>query len=97
MDHYSPHLKEEVWASAWANNVKFYLAPSNASWLNRIECQFTGLKKFGLDKSEYPGHDEQEPAIRRYLAWRNGRRAIAVEPWRSSLRRNAPSSRRAAA
>jgi len=39
----------------------------------------------------------QQQAIRRYLAWRNGGRAIAVEPWRSSLRRNAPSACRAAA
>ncbi|ASV75055.1 putative transposase [Thermogutta terrifontis] len=97
MDNYSPHLKEEVWAWARANNVKFYLTPSNASWLNRIECQFTGLKKFALDNSDYRSHEEQEQAIRRYLAWRNGRRAIAVEPWRSSLRRNAPSTCRAAA
>ncbi len=97
MDNYSPHLKEEVWAWARANNVKFYLTPSNASWLNRIECQFTGLKKSALDNSDYRSHEEQEQAIRRYLAWRNGRRAIAVEPWRSSLRRNAPSTRRAAA
>jgi transposase len=97
MDNYSPHLKEEVWAWARANNVKFYLTPSNASWLNRIECQFTGLKKFAQDNSDYRSHEEQEQAIRRYLAWRNGRRAIAVEPWRSSLRTNATSTRRAAA
>ena len=97
LDNYSPHLKEKVWASARANNVKFYLTRSNASWLNQIECQFVGLKKFALDNSDYQSHEEQEQAIRRYLAWRNGRRAIAVEPWRSSLRRNTTSACRAAA
>ena len=97
MDNYSPHLKREVWMWAKANAVKFYLTPSNASWLNRIECQFTALKKFALDNSDYQSHEEQEQAIRSYLAWRNGRRAIAVERWRTSPRSNTRCSRRTAA
>jgi transposase len=87
MDNYSPHLKAEVQDWARANRVKFYFTPSNASWLNRIECQFTALRKFALDNSDYRSHQEQEAAIKSYLAWRNGRRKIAIEPWRDSIRR----------
>src|SRR5262249_9801055 len=46
LDNYGPHLKAEVVAWAWANKVRLYFTPTNASWLNRIECQFTQLKEF---------------------------------------------------
>ena len=83
VDNYGPHLKEEVQQWARANNVVFYFTPTNASWLNRIECQLAALKKFALDNSDYRTHEEQEQAIQRYLVWRNGQRQIAVESWRS--------------
>lgn len=86
MDNYSPHLKAEVRDWAKANRVKFYLTPTNASWLNRIEAQFTALKKFALDNSDFRTHEEQQAAIESYLAWRNGRREIALEPWRAAIR-----------
>jgi len=92
MDNYGPHLKTEVQEWAKANRVRFYLTPTNASWLNRIECQFTALRKFALDNSDFRSHEEQQAAIQSYLAWRNGRRKIAIEPWRASIRRNATSS-----
>jgi transposase len=78
---------------SWArqNNVKFYLTPTNASWLNRIECQFTALKKFALENSDYRTHEEQQAAIETYLAWRNGQRSIAIEPWRSRIRQTCAS------
>jgi transposase len=87
MDNYGPHLKSEVQLWANANNIKFYFTPTNASWLNRIECQFTALKKFALENSDFQSHEEQQAAIESYLAWRNGRREIAVEPWRASIRK----------
>ena len=87
LDNLSTHLKSEVIQWAAANRVKFYFTPSNASWLNRIECQFTALKKFTLDNSDYKSHEEMQAAIHSYLAWRNKRRRIAIEPWRASIRR----------
>ena len=86
LDNYGPHLKQEVLAWAKQHNVKFYYTPTNASWLNRIESQFTALKKFALENSDYKSHEEQQDAIESYLAWRNGRREIAIEPWRSQIR-----------
>jgi hypothetical protein len=45
--------------------------PFNASWLNRIEAQFTGLRYFALDATDHATHVEQGRAIRRYIHWRN--------------------------
>jgi hypothetical protein len=45
--------------------------PTNASWLNRIEAQFTALGYFTLEGTDHPSHAEQAGMIRRYIAWRN--------------------------
>jgi hypothetical protein len=45
--------------------------PSNASWLNRIEAQFTALRYFALDGTDHTSHKEQASMIRRYVIWRN--------------------------
>jgi transposase len=74
-DNYSPHLttardgRVGTWAST--NNVEIAYTPSNASWLNRIEAQFTALRYFALDGTDHPGHKEQASMIRRYIIWRN--------------------------
>jgi hypothetical protein len=50
---------------------RFAHRPSNASWLNRIEAQFTALRYFALDGTDHPSHKEQASMIRRYIIWRN--------------------------
>ena len=45
--------------------------PTNSSWLNRIEAQFTALRYFTLDGTDHAGHKEQGSMIRRYVIWRN--------------------------
>nr|WP_237535878.1 hypothetical protein [Streptomyces sp. SID3343] len=57
------------WAAA--NNVEFAYTPTNSSWLNRIEAQFTALRYFALDGTDHPGHKAQGSMIRRYIIWRN--------------------------
>jgi transposase len=86
LDNYKPHLKAEVLQYAAAHNIRFYFTPTNASWLNRIECQFTALKKFALESSDFRSHPEQEEAIQSYLTWRNGRRPISLVAWRTFRR-----------
>ncbi len=61
-------------AYAAANDITFYWTLTDASWLNRIECHFTAMKKFALDNTDYQSHEEQQRAIRNYLKWRNRRR-----------------------
>ena len=74
-DNYSPHLTtardSRVGDWAAANNVEIAYTPSNASWLNRIEAQFTALRYFALDGTDHQTHAEQGSMIRRYIIWRN--------------------------
>ena len=74
-DNFSPHLttatdsRVGTWAAA--NNVEIACTPANASWLNRIEAQFTALRYFALDGTDHASHKEQASMIRRYIIWRN--------------------------
>jgi transposase len=74
-DNFSPHLSTTTdgrvgtWSAA--NNIELAYTPANASWLNRIEAQFTALRYFTLDGTDHPTHQEQASMIRRYIIWRN--------------------------
>jgi transposase len=81
LDNAGYHLKAEVQQYAATHNIRFYWTPTNASWLNRIECHLTALRKFALDNTDYRSHDEQQAAIESYLTWRNGDRPLAVLDW----------------
>jgi transposase len=74
-DNFSPHLTTRrdgrVGAWATANNVEIAYTPTNSSWLNRIEAQFTALRYFTLDGTDHASHAEQASMIRRYIIWRN--------------------------
>jgi len=41
--------------------------PTNASFLNRIECHFTALRYFALNGTDHQSHEEQNSMIRRYI------------------------------
>ena len=74
-DNFSPHLSTakdgRVGAWAKANNVEIACTPTNSSWLNRIEAQFTALRYSALDGTDHASHKEQANMIRRYIIWRN--------------------------
>ena len=74
-DNFSPHLstKRDGRVGDWAaaNNVELAYVPTNASYLNRIECHFTALRYFALNGTDHRSHEEQNSMIRRYIAWRN--------------------------
>jgi transposase len=75
LDNFSPHLstKKDPRVGDWAaaNNVELAYVPFYASWLNRIEAQFTALRYFALDGTDHESHHAQSRMIRRYIAWRN--------------------------
>ena len=75
MDNYSPHLStnkdDRVGRWAEANNAELAYVPTNASFLNRIECHFTALRYFALNGTDHRSHEEQNSMIRRYIIWRN--------------------------
>jgi transposase len=74
-DNFSPHLATardgRVGAWAAASNAEIAYTPTNSSWLNRIEAQFTALRYFALDGTDHATHKEQASMIRRYIIWRN--------------------------
>jgi transposase len=78
-DNYSPHLttnrcrRVADWAEV--NNVEIAYTPTNSSYLNRIEAQFTALRYFALDGTDHPSHKIQGSMIRRYIIWRNNHAA----------------------
>ncbi len=63
MDNFSPHLstKKDGRVGDWAaaNNVELAYVPTNASFLNRIECHFTALRYFALNGTDHRNHEEQ--------------------------------------
>jgi hypothetical protein len=72
-DNFSPHLTHEVADWCADNDVELVFTPSNASWLNWIECEFTAPRYFTLDGSDYPSHTGQEAAIAGYVRGSNKR------------------------
>jgi len=75
LDNFVSHLstKKDKRVGEWAdaNNVELAYTPHYASWLNRIEAQFTALRYFCLDGTDHESHEAQALLIRRYIAWRN--------------------------
>jgi hypothetical protein len=71
LDNFAPHKKEEVTSWCLKNDIELVFLPTNASWLNRIECHFTALRKFAIRNSNYQNHTELASSIRRYIIWRN--------------------------
>jgi hypothetical protein len=73
-DNFSPHLttakdgRAGTWAAA--DNTEIAGTPTNSSWLNRVEAQFTALRYFALDGTGHASH-KQASMIRRYIIWRN--------------------------
>ncbi len=86
MDNYGPHLTAPVQQWAATHRIRFYCTPTDASWLNRIECHLTALKKFALATSDHRSHEEQEQAINDYLSWRNRRRRLSMQSWKAYKR-----------
>ena len=75
-DDFSPHLmttRKDKRVGQWAaaSNTEIAYTPTNSSWLNRIEAQFTALRYFALDGTDHTTHEEQASMIRRYIIWRN--------------------------
>jgi hypothetical protein len=73
LDNFSPHRRPEVRRWARKNNVSLVWTPTNASWMNPIECEFTEPKDFVLANSNYQSHKEMQHAWNDFLKYRNKR------------------------
>jgi len=75
LDNFSPHKRPEVRRWARDNKLSLIWTPTNASWMNHIECQFTELKSFVFTNSYYKSHQEVKAAMGNFLNYRNRRNA----------------------
>ena len=73
LDNFSPHLRPEIRRWARKNNVSLVWTPTNASWMNPIECEFTEPKDYVLTGSYYKSHHEMQQAWNDFLRYRNKR------------------------
>jgi len=92
LDNATFHNRPEILLYAAEHRIRFYWTPTSASWLNRIECHFTALKKFALDNTDYRSHEDMQAAIVHYLDWRNGNRDISMAEWTSYRRQQTPAA-----
>lgn len=70
-DNLSPHHNKIIKKWAKNNRVTLVFTPTNASWLNHVECHYAGLKEFAISGTDYGDHRELAAEIRHYLRWRN--------------------------
>ena len=70
-DNFSPHRKAEVATWCADHDVELVFTPSNASWLNRIECRVHRAALLRPRRHGPPLHAAQERAIAGYIRWRN--------------------------
>jgi transposase len=71
MDGLSAHWTPEIRRWAVANHVGLLATPTNASHLNRIECQFWAYVEFVINGSDYPDWSEFSKATQAYIRRRN--------------------------
>ena len=68
LDNFSLHKRAEVREWAAQANVELVFTATNASWMNRIECIFSGVKYFVFGNTNYADHQEISKAIRAYVS-----------------------------
>ena len=67
LDNFSPHRKAKVLWYCRRNNIHLIWTPTNASWLNPIECQFTHVKEFVIRGTNYKSHKELKDLFNNYV------------------------------
>ena len=75
LDNFSPHKVPRVEAWCLASNVHLIWTPTNASWLNPIECRFTSVSEFVIRNSDYENHTEIRKGLDGYCRYRNKHQA----------------------
>lgn len=74
LDNFSPHKREQVFQWCLLNSVWLIFTATNASWMNRIEAQFSSVHYFVLKNSFPENHKKLEQDIKEHLKWRNKNR-----------------------
>ena len=73
LDNFSPHRCANILQWARCNNVELVWTPTNASWQNRIECQFTEVKSSFSKTLSINTTMKVTDAMSKFLHYRNKR------------------------
>ena len=73
LDNFSPHHKEQVKQYCRQNNIHLIWTPTNASWLNPIECHFGPTKEFVINNSDYKEWQPLFLMLARHTRYRNAK------------------------
>lgn len=72
-DNLSAHWTPEIRSWARENNMTLVPTPTNASWLNPIECRFGELQDLALAGTDYHEWKQVDSALNRAATYRNRR------------------------
>jgi hypothetical protein len=93
-DGLSAHWTEEIRTWAIQSNTILVPTPTQASWLNPIECFARDIQKMAMDGTDYHDWQEVRRAFQRAIVYRNRERSGKEAIWgckysdgRSKLRR----------
>jgi len=76
LDNLNIHRSKEIKRWARENRVILVYTAVNASWQNRIEAQFSAIRKHVFENSYWTDHEHLRDLLKAYCAWRNRRKAV---------------------
>ena len=79
MDNLSAHQTEDIVKWAKKNSVSFAPTPTNASWLNPVECHIGDIQRLALKDTDYRSWPEVNEALQGAIRYKNAHRKEMLE------------------
>ena len=79
MDNLSAHSTGNIVKWAKENRVSFAPTPTNASWLNPVECHIGDIQRLALNDTSYTKWSEVDAALRSVIRYKNAHRKEMLE------------------
>jgi transposase len=79
MDNLSAHSTEDIVKWAKENRVSFAPTPTNASWLNPVECHIGDIQRLALKDTNYTKWPEVDAALQSAIRYKNAHRKEMLE------------------
>ncbi|MDG6999438.1 MAG: transposase, partial [Nitrososphaerota archaeon] len=79
MDNLSAHGTEDIVKWAKKNRVSFAPTPTNASWLNPVECHIGDIQRLALKDTDYRKWPEADAALQSAIRYKNAHRKEMLE------------------
>ena len=79
MDNLPAHWTPDIVKWAKGNSVSFAPTPTNASWLNPVECHIGDIQRLALKDTDYRSWPEVDAAIQSAIRYKNAHRKEMLE------------------